>query len=151
MDSVQAILNSLEWEFELRTKPRAILAGFEINKNHHAQLAIAMDDDRGSVIFGSSYLFKAPKTLHSKIRNFLIEEADILYGANIQFNPNEGVNINTRCWLPNLDLDSSQLQAVLVPYLRALLKTSTYLFPRLIAFIQKKDHPRSPDGFCLPS
>jgi len=151
MEAVEAILKATNWEFESRAKPRSVLAGYEIDKSHQALLGIAMDDDRGSVIFGSSYVFKSPRHLHSRIRNFLIDEADILYGANIQFSPTQGVHINTRCWLPNLDLDSTQLQAVLEPYLRGLLKTSTYLFPRLITFLEKNDNPRSQDGFCFPS
>jgi len=145
------IFKPLNWDVEYKNKPKAILGGFQIDQTHNAQIAIAMDDERDSVIFGSTYLFQPPKSLCNKIRHFLIEEAVILYGTNIQFNPKEGVHINNRCWLPDLPLNSEELRALMEPYLKAILRTANYLFPRLIEFLNKQEVLRRGDNFHLPN
>ena len=151
LESVQSILKSLDWEYELRTDPPSILTGFQLDKSHSAIVAIAFDDRRRSIILGCSYRFQAPKHQRARIRRFLFQEAEHLYGTNIQFNTSQGVHINTRCWFPELPLSPEELQANMEPNLKFVLRTATRLFPALIRFLREQERLRPQDGFYLPS
>jgi hypothetical protein len=151
LESVQSIFKSLDWEIELRNDPPAILTGFHIDKTRDAIVAIALDDERRSIILGCSYRFQTPKDQRGKIRRFLFEESQNLYGTNIHFSSSQGVNINTRCWLPDLPLASDDLRAVVEPYLKSVLKIATCIFPALIRFLREQERLRPQDGFYLPS
>ena len=151
LESVQSIFKSLDWEIELKTDPPTILTGFHIDKTHDAIVAIALDDERRSIILGCSYCFQSPKEQLGKIRRFLFEESQSLYGTNIHFSPSQGVNINTQCWLPDLPLASDDLRAVVEPYLKSVLKTASCIFPALIRFLHQQERLHPQDGFYLPS
>lgn len=151
LESVQSIFQSLGWEIELKSDPPAILTGFHIDKTHDAIVVIALDDERKSIILGCSYRFQSSKEQRGRIRRFLFEQSQNLYGTTIHFSPTQGVNINTRCWLPDLPLASDDLRAVVEPYLKSVLKTATCIFPALIRFLREQERLRPQDGFYLPS
>jgi len=151
IESVQLIFKSLGWEFELRTDPPAILTGFHIDKTHHAVVAIALDDQHHSIILGCSYRFSSPKDQRGRIRRFLFEQSQNLYGTSIHYNSSKGVQINTQCWLPDLPLGPEELKAIVEPSLKSVLKTATCLFPAIIRFLRQQDRLRPQDGFYLPS
>jgi hypothetical protein len=89
-----------------------------------------------------------------KMQSGFIQESPVMVppivlqktGKNLQ-----GVNINTRCWLPDLPLASDDLRAVVEPYLKSVLKTATCIFPALIRFLREQERLRPQDGFYLPS
>jgi len=151
LDAIESIFQSLGWEIEIKSDPPAILTGFHIDKTHDAIVVIALDDERKSIILGCSYRFQSPKDQRGRIRRFLFEQSQNLYGTTIHFSPTQGVNINTRCWLPDVPLAPDDFRAVVEPYLKEVLKTATNLFPDLIRFLRQQDRIRPRDDFHLPS
>ena len=151
LESVQSIFNSLDWEIELKTDPPAILTGFQIDKAHNAIVTIAFDDERQSIILGCSYCFEAPTNQRGKIRRFLFDQSQVLYGTSTHYTPSKGVNVNTRCWLPDIPLGPDELRAIIEPSLKSVLKTATCLFPALIRFLREQDRLSPQGGFYLPS
>jgi len=151
LESVQSVFKSLDWEIEVRTDPPAVLTGFHIDKTRDAIVVIALDDERRSIILGCSFRFQSPKDQRGRIRRFLFEQSQNLYGTTIHFSPSQGVNINTRCWLPNVSLAPDDFRAVVEPYLKEVLKTATRIFPALIRFLREQERLRPQDGFYLPS
>jgi len=149
--AVESVFQSLEWSYERKDKPQGIFSGFRLDKANNANLVIMPDNEGQSLFLGCSLHFTPPKGSVGRFRRLFQEAALDIHGISIEFEPKRGVRLTSRYWLPPLDLPVPDVRSLLEPYLKALLRTCTDLYPKVLKLLREQDRLHPSDDFHLPS